>query len=134
MPAAPIETRARRVHGALIVALAAAAGSVCAFAAANGSGPFASLHPHITYKAVRSELPRTPIEPATLFPAPVAPIMTKVVTVYDRMPAAPAPSVESQAKPENSQEKPEHEDSHPQPTQPPTQPTPPPDGGHPGDH
>jgi len=81
---------ARPIRGWLILAAAAIAGIIAGLAAANASGPFQGLRPPVAH-LVESQTVRTAVNAGALFPALKPQVVTRVVPVYMRPPAAPNP-------------------------------------------
>jgi len=117
----PFQVTAPRIRGWLIFTAAVSAGIIAGLAAADGSGPFNALRPHVISRLAGSQVARTPIDAGTVFPALKPATMTQVITVYDRPPAAARPATSTS---HDSGEGDDH-NGPPPPTAPPTaRPTP----------
>lgn len=98
----PTKISARRIRGWLLVVAASAAGITVGLAAAEGSGPFAGLHPQVASHLAGSDTAWVAINADAIFPSPPPPpVIHKVVTVIDPPPAAPRLSAPPKSDPED---------------------------------
>ena len=114
-PTGPKRLAAPRIRLGVIAGLALAAGIATTVGAASGAGPFGGLRPHATHQIVRSASARVPIDPATLFPTPVAQVVQKTVDVYD-LPATHGQPQSDLAATSSSTSRPSTSPSFPVPT------------------